>query len=130
MHSVTNLAAATRGEQPDFGAEAPHVHDREAEYAAAADRLHDAWRDPADPDADSRWCTGEIAVHTWDLATALGVGTGGFDPRVAEDGLAFMSGALTPEYRGSMFGPEQPAPAGAGPYERLAALAGRVVPTA
>ena len=38
-----------------------------------------------------------------------------------------MSNALTPDNRSGAFDAEQPAPAGAGPYERLAAFAGRLI---
>jgi uncharacterized protein (TIGR03086 family) len=71
----------------------------------------------------------ELAVHTWDLAVATGQPTR-LDPEVAEVGLAFMRNTLAPQYRGSeedgkSFGPEVQVPAGAPPYERLAAFAGR-----
>ena len=70
------------------------------------------------------WQTAEIAVHTWDLARATGQ-TPPLDPAVAERGLAFMSGALTPENRGQAFGEEVTAPDDAPAYDRLAAFAGR-----
>ena len=44
---------------------------------------------------------------------------------MAERGLAFMSGALTPENRGQAFGEEVAAPEDAPAYDRLAAFAGR-----
>ena len=74
------------------------------------------------------WCyANEALVHGWDLARALGRPSSGLDPDVAERALAFMSQGLTPENRGEAFAPEQPEPEGAGPYERLAAYAGRSV---
>jgi uncharacterized protein (TIGR03086 family) len=69
----------------------------------------------------------ELAVHTWDLATALGRPTADLDADVAERGLAFMRGGLTDDNRSPAFGPEQPAPDGADPYQRIAAFAGRSV---
>jgi uncharacterized protein (TIGR03086 family) len=127
-----------RGEQPDWGAAAEHVGaDRERRFRAAGDELVRAWTGlNADADRASRtdtdptplaWQLAELAVHTWDLATALGVPTGDLDPAVAERGLAFMSQRLTSENRGPVFGPEQPAPADADAYARIAAFAGRRV---
>ncbi len=78
---------------------------------------------PADGAAD--WQCAELAVHTWDLATALGRPTDGLDPEPAERGLAFMRASLTEDRRGPAFGPEQPAPDGADAYRRIAAFAGR-----
>ena len=69
----------------------------------------------------------EIAVHTWDLATALGRPTGDLDPAVAESGLAFMRAGLTEDNRAPAFGPERPAPDGADAFQRIAAFAGRTV---
>ena len=73
------------------------------------------------------WQCAELAVHTWDLATALGRPTGDLDAEVAERGLAFMRASLTDDNRGPAFGPEQPAPEGADAYQRVAAFAGRSV---
>ena len=69
----------------------------------------------------------ELAVHTYDLATALGMTTADLDPKVAEEGLAFMTSSMTDEIRGDAFGPEQPAPTDADAYQRIAAFAGRTV---
>ena len=71
------------------------------------------------------WQIAEFAVHTWDLARAVGQSTD-LDPDVALRGLAFMSGALArPESRGDYFGPEVPVPNDAPPYDRIAAFAGQ-----
>ena len=67
----------------------------------------------------------ELAVHTYDLATALGTATADLDPEVAEVGHAFMTSSMTVDMRGDAFGAEQPAPADADAYERIAAFAGR-----
>jgi uncharacterized protein (TIGR03086 family) len=67
---------------------------------------------------------GEFAVHSWDLARAIGA-TAQLDPEAAERGLAFMSANLKPELRGDAFGAEVDVPADAPPYDRLAAFAGR-----
>ena len=82
------------------------------------------WRQTDEP-AD--WQIAEVAVHTWDLATATGQPVDRLDPEVAERGLAFMSAVLKPEMRGEVFAPERQAPDGASAYERIAAFAGRDV---
>ena len=53
--------------------------------------------------------------------------TADLDPEVAEVGLAFMTSSMTDDMRGDAFGPEQPAPADADAYQRIAAFAGRSV---
>jgi uncharacterized protein (TIGR03086 family) len=73
------------------------------------------------------WQCAELAVHTWDLCTALGRATGDLDPEVAERGLAFMRANLTEDNRGPAFGLERPAPEDADAYRRAAAFAGRSV---
>jgi uncharacterized protein (TIGR03086 family) len=81
----------------------------------------------AGQDAGVDWPCAELAVHTWDLATAVHADTSGLDPEVAEGGLAFMAASLTPDNRGPVFGPERPAPEGGDAYGRIAAFAGRRV---
>ena len=66
-----------------------------------------------------------LALHTWDLATAIGYPVGRLDAEVASRALEFLRSGLTPENRGGAFGPERPAAEDAGPYARLAAFAGR-----
>jgi uncharacterized protein (TIGR03086 family) len=130
-HMVAGLgtfAHHARGEDVDWSASTPHVESGWAEaFRAGADDLLAAWREqgeapsPFGPD----WQSAEVAVHTWDLATALGRSTTELDPVVAERGLAFMHASLKPEMRGEAFGPEQPAPQDADAYTRIAAFAGR-----
>jgi hypothetical protein len=69
----------------------------------------------------------ELAIHAYDLTTALRATTADLDPEVAEVGLAFMTSSMTDDMRGDAFGPEQSAPADADAYERIAAFAGRSV---
>src|SRR6266536_3058757 len=59
------------------------------------------------------------------LAAAVGRSTGDLGPEVAARGLAFMHATPTENNRSPAFGPEQPAPAGADAYQRIAAFAGR-----
>ena len=97
-----------------------------ADFRSLADDLIHFWHQVGE-DADPQqvdWQTAELAVHTWDLARAIGHSPH-LDPEVAERGLAFMSSALTPDVRGESFGPPVPVPDDAPVYDRLAAFAGR-----
>lgn len=121
------FAEQLQGGQPDWAAAPePATHVGASDFRAAADDLIHLWHqagDEADPGAvDGQ--TAEFALHTWDLVRATGQSRR-LDPDVAEQALAFMSQALTPERRGEAFGAERDAPPDADPYERLAAFAGR-----
>lgn len=123
-----NFARMVRGEQVDWSAPTPHVgDDRAAVFRAAADELMAAWEAAGDVQPGPDWQSAEIAVHTYDLAVAVGRPTEDLDAEVAERGLAFMQASLTPDNRGPAFQPEQPAPDGADAYQRIAAFAGRPV---
>jgi uncharacterized protein (TIGR03086 family) len=129
VNDPRNLLAMARGDEVDWSAQPePPRSGWTEEFRRGADDLLAHWRGLGDeaPPAQIDWQTAEFAVHTWDLAQATGWPTP-LDPAVAEVALAFMSNALTPDNRGGAFGAEQPAPDGAGPYERLAAFAGRPV---
>jgi uncharacterized protein (TIGR03086 family) len=126
----TRFARMLRGEPVDWTAPTPPAgDDPTGAFRAHADDLLAAWREHSGParDAGVDWQCAELAVHTWDLATAVHVPTGTLDPEAAERGLAFLQASLTPENRGPVFGPEQPAPDGADAYGRIAAFAGRSV---
>lgn len=128
--SPARFAAMVRGDEVSWSTPTPHAGERPGdEFRQGADALMEAWRAVGDGDAPTGpdWQCAEIAVHTYDLVTALGGATGELDPEVAEHGLGFMQANLTPEVRGPAFGPEQPAPAGADAYQRIAAFAGRTV---
>jgi uncharacterized protein (TIGR03086 family) len=119
-----------RGEAIDWFAPTPPAGlDPGAAFRSHAEDLLNAWRDhdaPRGPTALD-WQCAELAVHTWDLAAALGRPTGDLDPQVAECGLAFMQANLTEGNRGTAFGLEQPVPEDADAYQRIAAFAGRSV---
>jgi uncharacterized protein (TIGR03086 family) len=124
----SRFAGMLRGEAVDWSATPSAGGDPAARFRSHAEDLLGAVAGaapggPLTPD----WQCAELAVHTWDLATALGRSTGDLDPEVAERGLAFMRTGLTDDNRGPAFGPEQPAPDGADPYQRIAAFAGRSV---
>ncbi|HET8663721.1 MAG TPA: TIGR03086 family metal-binding protein [Nocardioides sp.] len=125
----TTFAKMMRGEEIDWSAPPPHVGSERADaFRRGAQELLDTWRGAGDDAAASAaWQCAEIAVHSYDLATALGRPTADLDPVVAESGLGFMQASLTLENRGGAFGPEQPAPEGADAYQRIAAFAGRTV---
>jgi uncharacterized protein (TIGR03086 family) len=125
VNSVTGMATMARGGQPDRAASTHHddpasALDREGRALVAA---LDAGKG-AFPEG---MAAAELAVHTYDLATALGRATADLDPEVAEVGYAFMTSSMTDDMRGDAFGPEQPAPADADGYARIAAFAGRSV---
>jgi hypothetical protein len=93
-----------------------------------ADDLLHAWHElEGDPPVPLEMQVAELAVHTWDLATALGYPVERLDPEVAETGLGFLRANLKPEMRSGAFGEERQAPPGSGPYAELAAFAGREV---
>lgn len=118
------------GGKPDWSSDpAPPEHGWAEDFREAADDLIHVWHQQGEDASVQQvdWQTAEFAVHTWDLARAIGRSTRKLDPEVAERGHAFMSQGLTADNRGGAFGPEQPAPDDAGPYERLAAFAGRTV---
>jgi len=119
------FAGMARGEDVDWSATPSAGDEPAARFRENADDLLGAAAGGGSVPVD--WQCAELAVHTWDLATALGRSTADLDPEVAERGLAFMRASLTEENRAPAFGPEQPAPEGADAYRRLAAFAGRSV---
>lgn len=128
VHDPRTFLAMAQGKEIDWSAEPPPVTSGWADaFRSAADDLIHHWHQVPDeqaPQAD--WLTAEFAVHSWDLARAIGYAHP-LDPEVAERGLAFMSASLTEESRGGAFGPEVAAPEGASAYDRLAAFSGRTV---
>jgi hypothetical protein len=119
------MATMARGGEPDW-ATWTHHEDPATALEREGDALVEALGsgDGAFPEG---MATAELAVHTYDLSTALGKRTSNLDPEVAESGHAFMSTSMTDEMRGNAFGPRQPVPADANVYERIAAFAGRTV---
>jgi uncharacterized protein (TIGR03086 family) len=121
------FASMVRGDEVDWTAPTPRAADPVATYEVNAQSLRAALVENPDPEPGIDWQCAELAVHTWDLATALGRPTDTFDPEVAERGRAFMVASLTDDIRGDAFRPEVPAPPDADAYTRLAAFAGRAV---
>ena len=127
VSSPARFAAMARGEQPDWSATPEHLVDGWAARfrSSADDLLHLVHQQSSEGGMDPDWMTAEFAVHSWDLAHALGRSTAELDPAVAERGLAFMRANLKADVRGEAFGPEQEAPADGDAYDAIAAFAGR-----
>ena len=132
--SPRQFVAMMRGEEVDWAAAPPHVTEEWGPtFRVAGDDLVHAWHERGSDDTAGGapvpvdMQTAELALHTWDVASAIGYPVAQLDPVVAERALGFLQANLTPERRGPVFAEERPAPDGAGPYERLAAFAGRSV---
>jgi uncharacterized protein (TIGR03086 family) len=125
VNSVAGMATMARGGQPDWAA-STHHDDPATALRQEGHGLVEAL-DTGSGSFPEGMAAAELAVHAYDLTTALGRTTANLDPEVAEAGLAFMTSSLTDDMRGSAFGPEQSAPADADAYERIAAFAGRSV---
>jgi uncharacterized protein (TIGR03086 family) len=127
IQAPRRFATMVRGDDVDWAAPTPHVDNPVAAYQENAQALCAALAERPDSGPGTDWQCAEIAVHTWDLATALGRSTEAFDVEVAERGRAFMLVSLTDDNRKPAFGPELPAPEEADAYTRIAAFAGRPV---
>lgn len=125
VNSVAGMATMARGGRPDW-ATSTHHDDPATALEREGHALVQAL-DSANGAFPEGMAAAELAVHTYDLTTALGKGTTNLDPDVAETGHAFMTSSMTDDMRGNAFGPQQSAPANADTYERLAAFAGRTV---
>lgn len=130
LGSPARFTEAVRGGDPDWSAAPePATSNSAAQFRSDADDLIHAWHQKSDAEAGAAdWQIAEFAVHTWDLVKATGQDRR-LDPEVAERGYAFMSQALTPENRGEAFDPEVDAPDDVDPYDRIAAFAGRHLPS-
>lgn len=130
-HLVTTTEAFTRGvrgEAVDWTASPQPVEGDVAQaFAEVADELFHARSTAGESVDPPDWQLAEYAVHTWDLASALGRPTADLDQRVAERGAAFMRANLSDENRGEAFGPARPEPQEGDAYADLAAFAGRDV---
>jgi uncharacterized protein (TIGR03083 family) len=125
VQAPARFAAMVRGEKVDWAAPTPHADDPVAAYQENAQALRTALAEHPDSQPGPDWQCAEIAVHTWDLATALGRPTDTLDPEVAERGRAFMLASLNDDNRSPAFGPEMQPSEGADAYGRIAAFAGR-----
>lgn len=123
-----NFLLMMRGGQADFSSPRHIEGSWGPVFRIHADDLLHAWHQLAgDPPMPVESQVAEFAVHTWDVAQAIGYPVERLDPEVATTALQFMSGALKPDMRGQLFDAERQASEGAGPYDALAAFAGRAV---
>ncbi len=129
LDDATRFLEALRGGDPDWAAAPkPAKGEWAGQFRSDADDLIHGWHQAGELDEGAAdWQIAEFAVHTWDLVKATGQDRR-LDPTVAERGYAFMSANLTPENRGTAFGPEVQAPDDIDPYDRIAAFAGRPLP--
>ena len=125
VNSTIGMVTMAQGGEPDWSA-ADHHDDPASALQQHGQALVEALAAP-DSAFPEGMAAAELAVHAYDLAAALGRATADLDPEVAEAGHAMMLSALTDDRRGDAFGPEQPAPADADAYQRIAAFAGRSV---
>lgn len=132
VNAPRQFVAMMRGEAIDWTAPAPHVAEEWGPaFRVLGDDLIHAWHEQASAEAaapvSADMQTAELALHTWDLAGAVGYPVERLDPEVAERAHAFLSANLTADNRSPAFGEPQPVPDGAGAYDELASFAGRTV---
>jgi uncharacterized protein (TIGR03086 family) len=125
VNSTAGMAIMAQGGQPDWTSSPHHATPASALQEQASVLL--TALEAEDSKFPAGMAAGELAIHAYDLSTALGRGTADLDPEITEVGHAFMSASLTDDRRGDAFGPEQPAPADADAYQRIAAFAGRSI---
>jgi uncharacterized protein (TIGR03086 family) len=131
---VAGLGAAAAGSPPaafELGPDPATQFSEAAESALAAwrvpgvfDRIVDAGPGPMPGRVLAGINLLDTATHTWDLATATGQ-PAQLPDEVAAKALDVSRETISPEIRPGRFGPELPAPAGAGPTEQLVAFLGR-----
>lgn len=120
-----------QGSPPGWNGREDYAENLGAELRTRGNALINLWREVAASGAevmvDPDWQAAEIAVHTWDLATALGRPTASLNQSVAERALVTMDRILGPVRKGRAFADALAAPAGSDAYGHLAAYAGRPV---
>ena len=131
---VAGLGAAASGTPPTefaLGAD-PATQFRDAATATLAawrtpgvlDKIVDAGPGPMPGSVLAGINLLDTATHAWDIATATGQPTQ-LPTGVAEAALDVSRATISTEIRPGRFGPEVPAPPGAGPTEQLVAFLGR-----
>jgi uncharacterized protein (TIGR03086 family) len=121
-----------QGTPPGWNGREDYVERLGEELRTRGNALLNLWREVGQSQAavmvDPDWQAAEIAVHTWDLAAALGRSTDGLDEAVAQRAVVTMDRVLGPVRKGRAFADARQAPPGSNAYEHLAAYAGRTVP--
>jgi uncharacterized protein (TIGR03086 family) len=143
VNDTGQFAAAATGVRPDWDAPTPQISgDWAGAFRAGAAELRAAWQRAGDLSQEIELPIGrvpkafvasqqvaEFAVHSWDLATAIGQRVQ-FPAEACEAALVWARTALRPQYRGDeasgrSFGPEVWVPEDAPAEDRLAAFFGR-----
>lgn len=118
-----------QGSPPGWNGREDYTAQLGEELRTRGNTLVNLWREVGeDAMVDPDWQAAEIAVHTWDLVTALGRSSDDLDEPLAQRALVTMDRILGPIRKGRAFADARSAPAGSNAYEHLAAYAGRVVP--
>jgi uncharacterized protein (TIGR03083 family) len=118
-----------QGAPPGWNGREDYAEHLGEELRTRGNALVNLWREVGeDVMLDPDWQAAEIAVHTWDLATALGRPTDELDEPLAQRALVTMDRVLGPIRKGRAFADARSAPEGSNAYEHLAAYAGRTVP--
>jgi uncharacterized protein (TIGR03086 family) len=121
-----------QGSPPGWNGREDYVEHLGEELRTRGNTLINLWREVSAADAlmvgDPDWQSAEIAIHTWDLAVALGRPTDALDEAVAQRALVTLDRVLGPERKGRAWANAKAAPEGSNAYEHLAAYAGRDVP--
>lgn len=118
-----------QGAPPGWNGREDYTRNLGEELRTRGNALINLWRETGDEVMmDPDWQAVEIAVHTWDLAAALGKSTEDLDQSVAQRALVTLDRVLGPVRHGKAWGPALQAPEGSDAYAHLAAYAGRTVP--
>ena len=127
MATPPNFLTMMAGGQPDWDVPAPHVsHSWGPGFRVRADDLTHRWHEHrGEAPVPIGMMIAELAIHAWDLARSIDFPVERLDPEVAKTALGFLRANLKPGMRGQAFADEREPAADAGPYERLAAYAGR-----
>lgn len=143
INDTGQFAAAATGGRPDWDAATPEIGgDWAGAFRAGAAELRAAWQRAGDLNQEIELPIGhvqksfvasqqvaEFAVHSWDLATAIGQRVP-FPAEACEAALLWARTALRPQFRGDeasgkAFGPEVQMPDDASAEDRLAGFFGR-----
>jgi uncharacterized protein (TIGR03086 family) len=105
-----------QGSPPGWNGREDYAEHLGDELRTRGNALINLWREIGDTDAplmvDPDWQAAEVAVHTWDLAAALGRATDGLDEAVAQRAVVTMDRVLGPVRKGRAFADARQAPAG------------------
>jgi len=120
-----------QGAPPGWNGREDYAAQLGEELRTRGNTLINLWREIAasgeETMADPDWQAAEIAIHTWDLSTALGRSTEQLDQSVAQRALVAMDRILGPTRKGRAWSDARSAPEGSDAYTHLAAYAGREV---